>query len=125
MNVNHKNTRLFQSTFQYCLQIYNLYAKLVIFAAEKKKTTSHSVTMAYNNKETYTTEQIEEIKAWYDAHQAELPKEIELCQGEVCKDLPKMVGAVLATAEEQFNNPTFKRLLQYLFDVRQKIEGQA
>ena len=44
MNVNHKNTRLFQSTFQYCLQIYNLYAKLVIFAAEKKE---NNVTLCY------------------------------------------------------------------------------
>ena len=78
--------------------------------------------MAYNNKETYTKEQIEEIKAWYDAHQAEIPKEIVLCKGEVCKDLPKMLAAVLATAEEQLNNPTFKRVLQYLFDVREQLE---
>ena len=98
---------------------------MVIFVREKRNThssLSDTSIMIYNNKEPYTKEQIQEIKTWYEAHEAELPAEVELCKGEVCKDLPKMMKSLFATAEDQLDNPTFKRLLQYLFDIKQKVE---
>lgn len=76
-------------------------------------------------KRLYTTEELNEVSQWIREHQKELPREMSLYKGEVCKDVPRLVEHLLIMAQEHGNNSIFSGELAYLFLIREQMEVQT
>ena len=78
--------------------------------------------MTFKNR--YSRKELDEVSQWLKEHKNELPHEMELYRGEVCKDVPRMVEHLLIMAEVHGDNSVFSGELAYLFLIRERLEAQ-
>lgn len=70
-------------------------------------------------KRTYTPEDLHELKAWYEKHEAELPEEVQLDSATRWTSIKTAVKAYLELCESQGDNPTFSGQLCQLYTLRE------
>ncbi len=70
----------------------------------------------------YRSEEIEQIIAWFESHSDNLPATAHLAKGETIVDVSKFVARCINIARSQGQNATFARQIAYLFDLKAQIE---
>lgn len=74
-------------------------------------------------RETYTIEEIEALKAWFDEHRAEIPPTLSM-QAMEWTDVPKAIDYLIPVAMEECENPTFAGQTKLLFRLKEMIEAK-
>lgn len=75
-------------------------------------------------KKVYTPEELTDVCEWFKAHEAELPKELDLRPGVHIRDVKEFVISMNEVISLHAENPTFGANIRMLFQLRDKLEGR-
>lgn len=73
-------------------------------------------------KKKYMPEDMAELHAWFEQHDAELPKSLQLDKATNITDLKKAVSAYFEVYDIHGSNPTFSGQMHHLFLIRQRLQ---
>lgn len=71
-----------------------------------------------NFKKQYTHEEIEEVVAWFEKHQAEVPQTLNLDKATHIPDFPSTLHTYIEIARTHCDNPTYSGQIYTLFRMR-------
>jgi len=73
-------------------------------------------------KKKYTKQDMDELRAWFKRHEAELPQTLELDAATQLHDLKRTVASYLEVYDIHGDNPTFSGQMHHLFLIRARLE---
>ena len=73
-------------------------------------------------KRTHTLEEINELKAWFDANRTKLPQTMQIDSSAFTPNLPETVKMLLEQAYICYENPKMQGCIRLLLKIKQNIE---
>ena len=74
------------------------------------------------NKKTYTPEEIDELKAWFDAHQEVIPQDMLIEESTYTPDLKETIQRLFEQSYIYCENPKMQGCIVLLRKIKAKIE---
>ena len=75
-------------------------------------------------KDEYTKQEVEELVAWFEAHEHELPQSMQIDDSAFSADLKKTVRIFMEQSLMYWENPTFNGTIRMLYLIKSKIENK-
>lgn len=73
-------------------------------------------------KRTHTLEEINELKAWFDANRTKLPQTMQIDSSAFSPDLPETVNMLFEQAYICYENPKMQGCIWFLKKIKTNIE---
>ena len=73
-------------------------------------------------KRTYTQEELEELKNWFETNQSRLPQTMQIDSSAFTPNLPETVKMLLEQAYICYENPKMQGCIRLLLKINQNIE---
>lgn len=71
---------------------------------------------------TYTIEELDELKNWFDEQASNLPKDMQIYRGAYSPNLKQTISMLLEQAYTCYNNPKMQGSIQLLEKIRKNLE---
>lgn len=74
-------------------------------------------------KRTYTLEEVEELKTWFETNQGRLPQTMQIDSSASTPNLPETVSMLLEQAYICYENPKMQGCIRLLEKIKRNMEG--
>lgn len=72
-------------------------------------------------KRTHTIEEVNELREWFEAHQSQLPKTMQIDSSAFTPDLPETVSMLFDQAYICYENPRMQGCIWLLKKIKEKL----
>jgi hypothetical protein len=96
----------------------------VILFNELKETAIENMKETSDAKRTYTIEELDELKAWFESRKDVIPQTMQIDSSAYTPNLPETLSMLFEQAYICYNNPKMQGCIVLLNKIRKHIEGK-